>query len=119
MASSVPSGRRALNAALEGGRLVKDLPGGITTVSLPIFRNGELAGAVVARAAGAAAVDRALRSLRGHRLTAAVIAVIAAALLGALIATAITSRVKRLADSAARISEGRLDDLLSTPTALV
>src|SRR5213592_1743134 len=48
MASSVPSGRRALNAALEGGRLVKDLPGGITTVSLPIFRSGELAGAVVA-----------------------------------------------------------------------
>ena len=112
MASSVPSGRRALNAALEGGRLVKDLPGGITTVSLPIFRSGELAGAVVARAARAAAVDRALRSLRGHRLTAAVIAVIAAALLGALIATAITSRVKRLADSAARISEGRLDDPL-------
>jgi signal transduction histidine kinase len=112
MVGSVAGGRRARNAALKGGRLVRDLPGGITTVSLPIFRNGELAGAVVARAARAAAVDRALRSLRGHRLTAAVIAVIVAALLGALIATAITSRVKTLADSAARISEGRLDDPL-------
>jgi two-component system, OmpR family, phosphate regulon sensor histidine kinase PhoR len=112
MVGSVAGGRRARNAALKGGRLVRDLPGGITTVSLPIFRDGELAGAVVARAARAAAVDRALRSLRGHRLTAAVIAVIVAALLGALIATAITSRVKTLADSAARISEGRLDDPL-------
>jgi signal transduction histidine kinase len=45
-------------------------------------------------------------------LTAAIIAVIVAALLGALIASAITTRVKTLAESAARISEGRLDDPL-------
>jgi signal transduction histidine kinase len=111
-AGSVPGHRHARNAALRGGRLVKDLPGAITVVSQPIFREGQLVGAVVARAARAAAVERALSSLRGHRLTAAIIAVIVAAVLGTLIATAITSRVKRLADSAARISEGRLDDPL-------
>jgi two-component system, OmpR family, sensor histidine kinase VicK len=109
---SIPGRRHGVNAALRGGRLVHDTPGEITIVSLPVFRGGMLAGAVVARAARAAAVERALSSLRGHRLTATVIAVIVAVLLGALIATAITSRVKRLADSAARISEGRLDDPL-------
>jgi two-component system, OmpR family, phosphate regulon sensor histidine kinase PhoR len=109
---SVPGHRQARAAALRGGRLVKDMPGAVTVVSQPIFRDGQLVGAVVARAARAGAVERALSSLRGHRLTAAIIAVIVAALLGALIATAITSRVKRLADSAARISEGRLDDPL-------
>jgi signal transduction histidine kinase len=104
--------RAATRAALAGGRAAKDLPGSSTVVSLPVFRNGELAGAVLARAARADAVDRALASLRGHRLTAAIIAVVVAALLGALIASAITTRVKALAESAARISEGRLDDPL-------
>jgi two-component system, OmpR family, sensor histidine kinase VicK len=104
--------KAATRAALGGGRAAKDFPGSITVVSLPVFRNGELAGAVLARAARADAVDRALASLRGHRLTAAIIAVVVAALLGALIASAITTRVKALAESAARISEGRLDDPL-------
>jgi two-component system, OmpR family, sensor histidine kinase VicK len=104
--------KAATRAALAGGRAAKDLPGSITVISLPVFRNGELAGAVLARAARADAVDRALASLRGHRLTAAIIAVVVAALLGALIASAITTRVKALAESAARISEGRLDDPL-------
>jgi signal transduction histidine kinase len=109
---SVQGSKRATNAALAGGRLVKDLPGAVTVVSQPVFRDGALAGGVLARAARAAAVEHALSSLRGHRLTAAIIAVLAAGVLGALIATAITSRVKRLADSAARISEGRLEDPL-------
>src|SRR5436190_18629112 len=61
--------RAATRAALAGGRAAKDLPGSITVISLPVFRNGELAGAVLARAARADAVDRALASLRGHRLT--------------------------------------------------
>src|SRR4051794_22838551 len=109
---TVPGRRQATRAALRGGRAVKDLAGAITVVSLPVFRDGQPAGAVIARAARADAVDRALASLRGHRLTAAIIAVVVAALLGALIASAITTRVKALAESAARISEGRLDDPL-------
>jgi two-component system sensor histidine kinase VicK len=109
---TVPGHRAAVAAATVGGRLTKDLPGSVTVVSLPVFRDGRLAGAVLTRAARADAVDRALRSLRGHRLTATIIAVIVAVILGALIASAITTRVKRLADSAARISEGRLDEPL-------
>jgi signal transduction histidine kinase len=109
---SVTGARRAVQANLHARRRVKDLPGSVTLVALPVFRGGEVEGAIVARAARAAAVQHALNSLRGHRLTAAVIAVLVAAILGALIATAITSRVKRLADSAARISEGRLEDPL-------
>src|SRR6266487_290694 len=79
---TVPRRQPATAAALEGGRAVKDLPGAITVVSLPIFRNGQLAGAVLAQAERAAAVSRALSSLRGHRLTATIIAVLVAALLG-------------------------------------
>src|SRR3954451_6256853 len=109
---TVPGHRAAVAAATVGGRLTKDLPGSVTVVSLPVFRDGRLAGAVLARAARAAAVDRALASLRGHRLTATIIAVLVAVILGALIASAITTRVKSLAQSAARISEGRLDDPL-------
>ncbi len=108
----VPRRHASTTAALEGGRAVKDLPGSVTVVSLPVFRKGRLAGAVLTRAARADAVDRALRSLRGHRLTATIVAVVVAVVLGALIASAITTRVKSLAESAARISEGRLDDPL-------
>src|SRR3954453_9869726 len=99
---TVPGHLPAVAAATVGGRLTKDLPGSGTVVSLPVFRDGRLAGAVLARAARAAAVDRALASLRGHRLTATIIAVIVAVILGALIASAITTRVKRLADRPAR-----------------
>ena len=110
--STVPRRRASKAAALEGGRAVKDLPGAITVASLPVSRDGQPAGAILSHAARAAAVDRALKSLRGHRLTATIIAVFVAVILGALIASAITTRVTRLAESAARISEGRLDDPL-------
>lgn len=109
---TVPGRGPAIRAALEGSRAVDNLPGSVTIVSLPVFRNGELAGAVFARAERTGTVDRALATLRGHRLTATLIAVVVAVILGALIASAITTRVKRLADSAARISEGRLDEPL-------
>jgi signal transduction histidine kinase len=84
----------------------------VTLVALPIFRDGQPAGAVVARAERAGTVTKALVALRGDRRTAAVVAVLVAVVLGALIASAITTRLKRLADSAARISDGRLDEPL-------
>ena len=45
-----------------------------------------------------------------RRLTSAGVAIAVSVLIGFLIATAITSRVKRLADSAGRITDGRLDE---------
>jgi signal transduction histidine kinase/HAMP domain-containing protein len=108
----VPGHRSALTAALRGSRAVDDLPGAVTVASVPVFRNGRLAGAVIARAERPLEIQKVLEALRGDRLTAAGIAVAVAAALGALIATAITRRLKRLADSAARMTEGRLEEPL-------
>ncbi len=108
----LPSRSVAIRAGLSGTRSVVDLPGSVTIVSLPLFHNGQPSGAVLVRAERADTVTKALNALRGDQLTAAVVAVLVAVVLGALIANAITTRVKRLADSAARISEGRLDEPL-------
>jgi signal transduction histidine kinase len=105
----VPGRQPALAAALSGNRATDDLPGSITVVSVPVFRKGKLDGAVLARAERAGTVSKALKALRGDRLTATAIAVIVAVILGALIASVITTRIKRLAGGAARIAEGRLD----------
>jgi signal transduction histidine kinase len=111
----LPSHAVSIRAGLSGSRSVVDLPGSVTIVSLPVFRNGQPSGAVLARAERAEAVTKALSALRGDRFTAALAAVAVAVILGALIASAITTRVKKLADSAARISEGRLDEPLEWP----
>jgi signal transduction histidine kinase/HAMP domain-containing protein len=103
---------QAITAALHGTRAVEQLPGGVTVVSAPVFRNGRLAGALLVRADRPQAITRALDALRGDRLTAAGVALAIAVAIGFLIATAITSRLKRLAASAARITEGRLDEPL-------
>jgi len=55
---------------------------------------------------------RAAEDAREDRITALGVAVAVAVLISFLIASAITSRVKRLAESAARISEGGLDEPL-------
>jgi two-component system phosphate regulon sensor histidine kinase PhoR len=108
----VPDRRGAISAALRGSRAVDDLPGSVTIVSAPVLRGDRLSGAVLARAERPEEIRRALEAVRGDRLTAAGIAVGIAVVIGFLIATAITSRVKRLADSASRITEGRLDEPL-------
>lgn len=108
----VPGRREAIAAALRGSRAVDQLPMVVTVVSAPILRNGRLSGALLARAERPEEIDRTIDAIRGERLTAAAIAVAAAVVIGFLIATAITTRVKRLAGSAARISEGRLDEPL-------
>jgi signal transduction histidine kinase len=102
----------AIAAALHGSRAVNRLPASVTVVSAPVFRNGRLSGAVLARADPPEEITRALDAVRGDRLTAAAVAVALAIVIAFLIATAITSRVKRLAGSAARITEGRLDEPL-------
>jgi two-component system phosphate regulon sensor histidine kinase PhoR len=107
-------GQRALAtvAATRGSRTVRQLPGVVSVASVPLFRNGRLSGAVLARADQPEEIERTIDALRGDRLAAAAIAVAIAVVIGFLIATAITTRVKRLAGSAARITEGRLDEPL-------
>ena len=108
----VPGRKMAIAAAMRGARAVDQLPGVVTIVSAPVFRNGALSGAVLARSNRPEEIQRTINALRGDRLTAAAIAVAVAIVIGFLIATAITTRVKRLAGSAARITEGRLDEPL-------
>src|SRR5688572_24831780 len=109
---AVPGGRQGVQQALVGSRYVEKLPGGVTVVAVPIFREGAIDGAILGRSVRAPEVQEAIESLRGDRLAALGVAVAVAVLISFLIASAITSRVKRLAESAARISEGELDEPL-------
>jgi len=102
----------AVTMALHGTRTVDRLPDAVTVIATPVFRNGRLAGALLVRADQPEALERAISSLGGDRVTAALVAVAIAIVIGSLIATAITVRVKRLARSAGRITEGELDEPL-------
>ena len=108
----VPGGRSGVQQALIGSRYVNKLPGGVTVVAIPIFRRGAIKGAILGRSVRSPEVQQAIEALRGDRLAALGVAVAVAVLISFLIASAITSRVKRLAESAARISEGELDEPL-------
>ena len=101
-----------VTSALQGERTVDRLPDGVTVVSTPVFRNGMLSGALLVRADQPQALSRTIAGLGGDRLKAAIVAVAIAIVMGFLIATAITVRVKRLARSAARMTEGKLDEPL-------
>lgn len=109
---AVPGAREAVRAALIGSRFVDELPNGVTVVAVPVFREGAIDGALLGRSVRSPEVEEAIAQLQGDRLTALGVAVAVAILVSFLVASAITSRVKRLADSAARISEGELDDPL-------
>lgn len=108
----VPGARRLVQRALIGSRSADERPGGVTLVSVPILRAGRIDGAILGRSSRDLALQEAFNDLRGERLTALGVAVVVAIFVSFLIASAITSRVKRLADSAARISEGDLDQPL-------
>ena len=109
---AIPGAHEAKRAALIGSRFVDERPDGVTVVAIPIFREGTIDGALLGRSVRSPQVEEAIAQLQGDRLTALGVAVAVAILVSFLIASAITSRVKRLADSAARISEGDLDDPL-------
>lgn len=109
---SVDGGHDAISAALIGSRYVDELPDGATIVAVPIFREGTIDGAILGRSVPSSEVQGAIDELRGARLAALGVAVVVAIMVSFLIASAITSRVKRLADSAARISAGDLAEPL-------
>ena len=107
---NVPNQERATRVALAGRRLVAEEEDGQVVVSLPIFRNSQIGvdGAVLVQAEQPREVEEALGALRGERLTALGLAVFVAAVIGFLVASLITTRVKRLASAAGRIAEGDL-----------
>jgi signal transduction histidine kinase/HAMP domain-containing protein len=104
----VPGGEGALRSALDGeGVFNADLPGDQIVVSTPTF-GGTQTGALLVLADRPPEVASALQSLQEERLTALAVAVVVAALIGFLVASLITSRIKRFADAAERIAEGDL-----------
>ena len=50
----IPGARRAVQAALIGSRYIDKLPGGVTVVAVPIFRDAAIDGAILGRSVRAA-----------------------------------------------------------------
>jgi two-component system, OmpR family, sensor histidine kinase VicK len=109
----VPGRAEALKRARRSGGYVERV-GDVTVVSAPIRREGNLRGVILARADQPAQVREALEAVREDQFTALVIAVGLAVLVGALVASLITMRLKRLATGAAHLAEGRLDTPLES-----
>jgi signal transduction histidine kinase/HAMP domain-containing protein len=105
----VEDGRRAIAAAREGQDFVEPVTGGTTVVATPVSREGVIDGVVLARADRPSELQEAIDAVRGDRITALLVALVVAVAISFLIASAITSRIKKLADSAAKISQGQLD----------
>ncbi len=105
----VENGRRAVATAQEGEEFVEPLTGGTTVVATPIRRDGVIDGVMLARAARPSELQEAIDAVRGDRITALFVALVVAVAISFLIASAITSRIKKLADSAMKISQGQLD----------
>jgi len=109
--AEVPGARYAVQRALQdGGTFVStDLPDGQTLVAVQLFGPIGKQGALLSLSERPEEVTSALAALRGQRLTALIVSVIVAGLIGFLVASLITTRVKRLAASAGELAEGHLD----------
>ena len=113
--AAVPGARQAVQEALQnGGTFVDGLPGGRTLVAVPLFGPRGKQGALLSLSEQPEQVTSALAALRGQRLTALIVSVIVAGLIGFLVASLITTRVKRLAAAAGELAEGHLDKPLNT-----
>ena len=110
----VPQRAEALRRAQRSGGYVDRIDQDVTVVAVPIVREGKLAGTILARADEPPEVREALEAVREDRITALGIAVGLAVLMGAIVASLTTMRIKRLAGDAAQLAEGRLDTPLET-----
>jgi signal transduction histidine kinase len=102
----------AVAAAQQGRRYRADQTGNRTIASTPIFgpppRN-TVRGAVVAVAEPPPSLSQAFDDLRGNRLRALAIAIAVGTLVGFVVSSLISIRVKRLARSAEQMAAGRFD----------
>ena len=114
---SVPEARKAISAAVDGETVVlDDLSDGRTLAATQLFNTegiGGRQGVLISISERPSQVQTALQALRGQRLTALIVSVIVAGLIGFLVASLITTRVKRLAASAGELAEGHLDKPLN------
>ena len=110
--ADVPGAREAVQTARKkgGAQIYNDLPGGQTMVAVSLFGpGGGPSGTLLTVSERPQEVQSALDALRGQRLTALVVSVIVSGLIGFLVASLITTRVKRLAAAARDLAEGHLD----------
>jgi two-component system phosphate regulon sensor histidine kinase PhoR len=112
---SVAEREQAVNAALRGQVYQRTLPEGVTIAAAPIRSAGQVAGAVLAEASRPVTLERSLDALQRDRLATVAIAVGVALMIGFIVASLITTRVKRLASSVSGIAEGRLDVPVAIP----
>jgi signal transduction histidine kinase len=105
-----PAFEEVQQTALGGLRRSRELDDGeVTLVGAPVFREGELIGAVVGRYSQPVVLSGALDTLRSESTRAAIIAILVGTLLGVGIASLITVRLKRIAVNADDIASGNFD----------
>jgi two-component system phosphate regulon sensor histidine kinase PhoR len=107
--AAVEQGGVATQTALTGRRYKLGLPGDLNLTAAPIFGKARVRGVVVARAAPPPALTRAFDELRGDRLSALAIAIAIGLLVGFVVSSLISIRVKRLARSAEQMAAGHFD----------
>ncbi|MGH2957562.1 MAG: ATP-binding protein [Solirubrobacterales bacterium] len=96
-------------AALQGRRFRVKLPDNVTVAGSPIFGERRVRGAVISRVQPPPTLIRAFDKLRGDRLRALAIAIVIGVLVGFIVSSLISIRVKRLARSAEQMAAGRFD----------
>ena len=102
--------REALDAALAGGRTTQELSGSeVILIGLPLVDELGPNFALIARYSRPGLFEGALSSIRSEALWAAIIALVAGTLIGFVIASLITVRLKLLAGQADRLSSGDFD----------
>ncbi len=100
----------AVSTALDGDLFVdSDQPNDRTMVAVQLVGESGVEGVLLSISERPEEVRSALQALAGQRLTALVVSVLVAGLIGFLVASLITSRVKRLAAAAGELAEGHLD----------
>jgi signal transduction histidine kinase len=108
-ARSIEGSREAIAVGLSGRRFRNQLTGDRTVAAAPIFGPRGVQGVVVSRSEPPAVLSRAFDDLRHDRLTALGIAVAIGVLVGFVVSSLISIRVKRLAQGAEQMAAGRFD----------
>ncbi len=105
--AEIPSFDRLRQGSLDGRRVVETDDGGrVVAVALPL-RSGP--GAALVGVAASPDLEQAVGIVRDEIVTAALWAVAIAGVVGLAVATLITRRLRRIADAAAEIEQGRFD----------
>ena len=99
----------AVRVALDSRRYRALQPGNLTVAAAPIYGDRYVRGAVVVRAAPPPALTHAFDELRGDRLRALMIAIAIGVLIGFIVSSLISIRVKRLARAAEQMAAGHFD----------